>query len=352
MSSFGASRSSSLIGGALLLLVALVGCNDRSLSRGDRGYLASDLCAQRTAESTCTAEASGCLWVAAEATSSGAAPTGGCVANDPCLQLDQNGCKEDSGCAWSQLATLCPLGAACTDSGGFCHAKDPSGGDCVCVSPLSCPADGDCPAVECDCSGGGSGGSGGACSCACPACAPGEACPPCACSCDDGGPGCTQPGTCACACPACAPGETCPPCDCVCSSDGSTTVSGGGSTTVDPCSAHTDESACAADTSNACMYYAFGRPCIEGEPCVAGVCQTTKASADPSCDCACPSCPADTDCPPCTCACTGPSGGTMGDCVPPPTPTEPIACPAIGCFAPCPNGERLDAAGCPTCECL
>lgn len=331
----------------------LGGCSsDRGLAPTDRGYLASSVCAQRTTESTCAAEATGCQWVATDAAKEGGGPAGGCVANDPCLQMSQSACAADSGCAWS-VGALCPLGATCTSDGGFCHAKDASGGDCACVSPLTCPADGDCPQVECDCSGGGSGGSGGACSCTCAPCAAGEVCPPCACACDDGGPNCGDTGTCACACPACAPGESCPPCDCVCSGGATTVGGGGGSTVSDPCSVHEDATACSADTANACVFYAFGAPCVEGQPCKAGVCQTSKPSNDPTCDCACPDCPPGAECAPCTCDCGGSGGGTtMSGCVPPPQPTDPIACPAIGCATKCPNGEKLDASGCPTCECL
>jgi hypothetical protein len=43
--------------------------------------------------------------------------------------------------------------------------------------------------------------------------------------------------------------------------------------------------------------------------------------------------------------------------VPPPLPGPPptggggTACPAIGCEIHCPNGNVLDANGCPTCQC-
>lgn len=332
-----------------MALMAVAGCdNGRGLAPVNRGYLASDACAQRTSESACGTEATACQWIATDATAESSA-AGGCVAKDPCLTLGQSACTADSGCAWS-VGKLCPLGATCSSDGGFCHAKDPSGGDCACVSPLACPADGDCAKVECDCSGGGNSGGGGACACTCAPCAAGEACPPCSCSCGDGGPTCDTPGTCACACPACAPGESCPPCDCACS-DGTTSVGSGTTTTADPCNAHEDATTCSADTANACVFYAFGAPCIEGQPCKAGVCQTKTPPTDPTCDCACPDCPPNADCAPCSCTCSG-GGSTMTGCVPPPQPTDPIACPAIGCFAPCANGTKLDASGCPTCECL
>jgi hypothetical protein len=342
---------------ALAGLAALAGCTQgNGLPAQSPGYLANDTCSAHRDQTSCSADARGCDWIIPEIAlgaptrcgggwDDGDAPNteatplplgpscdpitpqGVCVVRDPCLALDEAACHADSGCAWSAVKTLCPVGSDCT-SGGFCHAKDSGGGDCACVSPVVCPVDGPCAQVECDCSGGG---GGGACTCNCLPCAPGESCPPCACDCNDGGSNCTDPGTCACACPACAPGETCPPCECKCE--------GGGGTSIGP----------------------------------APVPPPDAPEARPECVCDCAGCPdGSTDCPPCQCDCPvddggswggGSTGGTMSGCIPPPPPPSrpgpaptdpddaPKACPAIGCLLDCFEGYAKDQNGCPICEC-
>jgi hypothetical protein len=132
-----------------------------------------------------------------------------------------------------------------------------------------------------------------------------------------------------------------------------------GTSTTDPCRAHTDQASCAADGADQCQWFALGIPCQQGAPsCPSGVCQHVPTPPPPGggCACACPDCMPGQPCPPCMCSCN-PSGG----CVPPPIPSPPptgggstigMACPAIGCAQPCPNGYKSDASGCPTCTCL
>ena len=361
---------------APLLFVALglaAGCSDRGLVAQSPGYLASDKCIQSADQASCGAQI-GCQWlqipVAEGNNSASEAPRAmfACVAQDVCLSLGQTACLADSGCAWSKIGTLCPVGSDCS-SGGFCHAKDNGGGDCACVSPIACPLDGECAKVECDCSGGGGGSGGGACGCSCAPCAPGAECPPCACNCEGGGgggnSGCDQPGTCACACPACAPGEDCPPCDCTCGSGGGTTINDG---SPDPCSKFTDATSCEASESFQCG--------VAPSPAGVFVCASvgTKPGTPPSCACACPVCPDGAPCAPCACDCGTDggigggndggtsSGGLMTGCIPPAPPPSrpgppstdkptPIACPAIGCAASCANGTLTGSDGCPTCAC-
>ena len=66
------------------------------------------------------------------------------------------------------------------------------------------------------------------------------------------------------------PGDACEPCDC-------------GAT--DPCAGHTDTETCRADSANACVWFALGRPCEVGVPCVSGVCQhePTGGGDGPTC---------------------------------------------------------------------
>jgi hypothetical protein len=69
------------------------------------------------------------------------------------------------------------------------------------------------------------------------------------------------------------------------------------------------------------------------------------------CGCACPGCSPGTSCPPCNCNCTDPGGGCAPPGPGPSTPPTVVACPALGCDPACPNGTKLDANGCPTCQC-
>jgi hypothetical protein len=73
---------------------------------------------------------------------------------------------------------------------------------------------------------------------------------------------------------------------------------------VDPCSEHTDEVTCLADTANLCTWYNLGIPCVEGEPCVSGVCQRPPSGGgdDGGCGCVCPECVPGETCPPCDCS--------------------------------------------------
>jgi hypothetical protein len=122
--------------------------------------------------------------------------------------------------------------------------------------------------------------------------------------------------------------------------------------TLDACAVHQAEDACVADGER-CLWYAFGAPCQEGEPCVTGVCQdidpcrahgdaqSCGAATDDRCawaeselcpaddcgdggfcyqvpedDCTCV-CPLEcdgADCPPCECDCSG-GGGGEDNCV-------------------------------------
>jgi hypothetical protein len=338
----------------IVFALILAGCSSSHLVGGTEasGYLGGDVCNQLGSESACNA-AGGCAWLVPPCPAGATCPAGVCYAPDPCLKIaDAATCNADSRCAWSEAATLCPVGADCA-SGGYCHPKDPSGGSCGCVTPLACPAGSTCPPPECDCSGGSGGSGGGSCTCACPPCAPGEACPPCACDCS--GTGCVTGGTCVCACPDCAPGQDCPPCACGCGSTGPVPAPTGTTSNDpsmggpgDPCSAFTDANTCTANSG--CQWFASGQPCMTGQTCVSGVCQTEMPPPPTGCGCACPTCAPGTACPPCDCNCTDPSGG----CTPPAPPTGGggTVCPAIGCASPCPNGTKTGADGCPTCECL
>lgn len=68
--------------------------------------------------------------------------------------------------------------------------------------------------------------------------------------------------------------------------------------TVDPCH-DADEESCLAD--DRCQWFEIGAPCIEGEPCISGVCQYRVT--DEPCACECAACEADKECPPCECSC-------------------------------------------------
>ena len=218
-------RLTSTRAAALSLLVFAGGClhpGERSPGAGRR----RERRLRRARDLESCAAVAGCEWrpVKSECPSDAVCPGGVCVTPDACGQRgDRAACEADARCAWAgvRLETasidLCLVGQSC-DTGGYCRARDATGGGCTCVQPIACPANADCPAVECDCSNTPAGGGGGTCTCTCPVCAPGEACPPCACLCSGGGGACGGGGggTCTCACPACVPGATCPPCDCAC----------------------------------------------------------------------------------------------------------------------------------------
>ena len=215
--------------GILAVLIA-AGCYEQASNRAVPVTFVNDACGANASQSACTA-AAGCEWrpVKSDCPPGAACPDGVCATPNPCATLtDRALCEADARCAWaglraaSQAIDLCPAGQTC-DAGGYCHLRDASGGGCTCVQPVVCPANADCPAVQCDCSNpaSGSGGGGGTCTCDCPACAPGETCSPCTCACGAGGACGSVTGdsggrTCTCACPSCAPGATCPPCDCAC----------------------------------------------------------------------------------------------------------------------------------------
>jgi hypothetical protein len=340
-----------------------------------KGYLSTDSCSNLSTQKDCLAQ-TGCDWIAPSCPAGVPCPAGVCYAPDPCLGItDQASCVKNTSCAWSDVSKLCPIGATCP-AGGFCHPADPNG--CACVTPVACAPNQPCPPPECDCSGGS--GGGGTCTCAGPACAPGQPCPPAQCDCGPGGggggSGCVSGGTCTCNCPTCPAGQTCPPCACGCGSGGAVAAPGtdpttgmttaGGNSSSDPCSKYTDQTSCTGDTADKCMWFALGIPCQVGQPCQSGVCQSPTATggggsgsgSGGGCACGCPGCdPSTNSCPPCQCDC-GPSGGGSPGCVPPPmggggTPPSGggVACPAIGCDPNCPNGTKLDANGCPTCQC-
>jgi len=213
---------------ALLPVLLAAGCYTRTSTLAAPAAVVNDPCAARASAAACAAGGD-CLWspLTSQCPSGTACPDGVCVTPDPCGALaDRAACEADARCAWSglRLATspvdLCLVGQSC-DAGGYCRARGGSGGGCTCVQPLACPANADCPAVQCDCSNpppGGAVGGGGTCTCTCPACPAGESCPPCSCDCAGGGcgSGATGDRTCACVCPTCAPGTTCAPCSCAC----------------------------------------------------------------------------------------------------------------------------------------
>jgi len=314
---------------ALVFLLAAGGCYPQTNDRPVPALVVNDSCGAQATQQSCAA-AAGCEWraVKSECPTGAACPDGVCVTPDPCGQLaDRAACEADVRCAWSGLRLesasidLCLIGQSC-DTGGYCRARDASGGGCTCVQPIVCPANADCPAVECDCSNPPpGGGGGGTCTCTCPACAPGEACPPCSCDCGGGGScgGNTAAAggggvTCTCACPACAAGETCPPCDCACGagnvgvgSSGSAAPAPGGATAdvADACAAHADVTTCAADAGNSCRWIELGIVCVT-TPCPSGACvQVKSVPGGGGCGCACPACASGQSCPPCACDCCG-----------------------------------------------
>ncbi len=353
---------------AVAISFALAGCGQHVV--GDTialGYHVGDSCTSLSTQATCTANTTlGCAWLVPPCPTGGACPAGVCYALDPCLTIaTSKACTATAQCAWSRAAALCPLGASC-DDGGYCHARD-SGTTCSCVTPLACPAGQPCPPPECDCSGGGSGG--GTCSCATPACAPGQLCPPSVCSCQGGGgTGCVDTGTCVCNCPDCPPGAACPACACGCGSGGAVPAPSPINTTTvsnpepaDPCTAHTDQTSCSADTTDQCVWMSEEPPCApNASSCPATTVCVHAVATQPGgpCACNCAVCSGGVACP-CNCDCTGTGsvdGGTT--CTPPPLPpsgtgpgTGPIACPAIACGNPCPSGYTTGADGCPTCTC-
>jgi hypothetical protein len=315
----------------LACLLSIVGCGGEGESTAPplRANEASDVCHAHADEGGCNADTA-CGWVAVEACPTGATcPDGFCSTRDECAaHADQASCEADATCAWADvaLAEACPS-PDCGGTGGVCYTPGSTGGgdECLCACPLYCPEGEPCPGCECDCPAPDPGGTGGGtCTCACPACEPGAECPPCDCTCDGGGTGDECGGTCTCACPDCPPGTECPACDCSCEGGGGEPVPAPAPTcecppcapgteclpcdcgTSDPCTQYTDETACTTDTT--CIWYAIGAPCIEGEPCLSGVCQAATTGGD--CVCACPACEPGVECPPCDCDCSGGSGGT------------------------------------------
>jgi hypothetical protein len=314
-------------GAALVFLLVAGGCYQQANNRAVPAAVVNDSCGAQVTQQSCTS-AAGCEWhaVDADCAPGAACPGGVCVTPDPCGRLaDKATCEGDARCAWSDLRIesasidLCLVGQSC-DTGGYCRARDASGGGCTCVQPLACPTNADCPAVECECSTpptGSNGGGVGMCTCTCPACPPGEACAPCACHCGSGAscPGATGGATCTCVCPTCAPGASCAPCDCACGagnigvsnkvSSGPTAPAPGGSTTdiPDACAGHGDAPACAADVANRCRWIELGIVCVT-TPCPSGACvQVKSVPGGGGCGCACPACAAGQSCPPCACDC-------------------------------------------------
>ena len=179
--------------------------------------------------------------------------------------------------------------------------------------------------------------------------------------------------------------------------------------TLDACAGLDTEEACLADAT--CTWYALGIPCQEGETCVSGVCQDIdpcRAHTDPDacaadadnrcawaatelcpaddcgdggfcyqvpeddCTCVCPlECPEGGECPPCECDCSGSGGGGGGeecvctgtacpdgatDCVPDPIECtcgtdEGVVCPDAADAESC---EAVEGCGwvpdpCPLC---
>jgi hypothetical protein len=74
----------------------------------------------------------------------------------------------------------------------------------------------------------------------------------------------------------CAPNGPCVSGVCQGPIQGGGSITDGGVTCPPPsasCSSFTDETSCVADTSDHCVWYAYGRPCPVIGPCVSGVCQ-------------------------------------------------------------------------------
>ena len=112
--------------------------------------------------------------------------------------------------------------------------------------------------------------------------------------------------------------------------------------TLDSCTAFSDEATC-LENADRCVWYALGMPCVEGEPCVSGVCQ----DIDP--------CRVHTDAESCAgdtgnrCAwadvelCPGEDCGEGGFCY---QVTDDEDCTCVCPLEPCAEGEE-----CPPCEC-
>ena len=320
-----------------LLLLTLAGCYEQTTNHAVPVAVVNDACRAITSEETCvalpTVSDANCEWRAVQSDCAAGAtcPTGVCVTPDPCAALtDQAACVADARCAWAGVRVaspsidLCPVGETC-DGGGYCHTRDASGGGCTCVQPIVCPANADCPAVQCDCSNPATGnsGGGGTCTCDCPVCAPGEACAPCACDCSGRGAcsvgatgaAVTGAGTCTCACPSCPAGVSCPPCDCACGTGNVGVANGaaGGGTrdaVADPCGGHADVTSCMADSASACNWIELGVVCVT-TPCPSGSCVQMRPVPGGNCGCACPACAAGQSCQPCACECCGPTKGPV-----------------------------------------
>lgn len=237
----------SLVAVSFVALTA-VGCSGETATPVP-AYLATDSCHMHADEASCVAAGPPCAWVAigAPCPSGTTCPVGACIEVDPCAAHgDATTCDADTAhdCGWAGAVTgLCPAGATCPASGGFCTRRphDPSG--CACACPLYCPAGGDCPPCVCDCNPGG-----------CPA---------------------PTPSGCACACPACQPGQTCPPCVCDCPEQPASPP------VQNACTDHQDQHTCADDSANHCAWIPNTRPCRIGEPCPAGTCYQLPPSTCP-----------------------------------------------------------------------
>src|SRR5262245_34440753 len=127
----------------IVAFVIAVGCGKGAKGPSAKipAYLSAGSCATYSAKDACVAERE-CTWVSLgrPCPAGGSCPAGVCIPSDPCFAInDSEQCTADSRCSWSRVSQLCPVGMAtgCAD-GGFCHAKDTTGG-CACVSPLSCP---------------------------------------------------------------------------------------------------------------------------------------------------------------------------------------------------------------------
>src|SRR5689334_16150231 len=113
-------KTTSLLAG--LCLATLAGCTgDSGLAPRSPGYLANDTCSANRTAAACAADARGCNWIRAEVSIADVrcggfdqpdcdVPPGVCVVRDPCLALGEAACRADSGCAWSAVRSLCPVG--------------------------------------------------------------------------------------------------------------------------------------------------------------------------------------------------------------------------------------------------
>jgi hypothetical protein len=172
-----------------------------------------------------------------------------------------------------------------------------------------------------------------------------------------------------------------------CSTDDSRTHQITAYDTLDSCAAYKDEDTC-LENADRCVWYALGMPCVEGEPCVSGVCQDIdpcrvhtdvdscaadtdnrcawadvelcpgedcgdggfcyQMTDDQPCTCVCPlePCMEGEDCPPCECDCPDDGGGSTCTCSGTVCPdNDPDCVPTEECT--CDGG----GSGCGTCTC-